>query len=191
MKIGYKISLFAIITLLVITSSLATSYSLWTVSAHQTESNQIVAGCFNISFSEESPSISLPNTYPISDEVGESRDSYKFTLENTCTVAADYKLLISDLKSNTLDTSNIRYYLTKANTIYSPDALTNLTTYSLNDDQIKNSYVLATGILNPGDKETYELRLWVKEEATGIDLMDKEFEAIVSYEAYATNPTNH
>ena len=204
MKRGYKLCLYVIITLLIITSSLATSYSLWVTTEHQTGTNVITAGCFNVTFNdlgldENGPgtSINLSNTYPIADETGMALAPYTVSIENICDIAADYKLLISDVNDNTLDTSYINYYLTKTGAIYGPLGLSSLTPYTLDSSikseietasnvTLKNSYVLATGVLNPGEDETYELRLWVRQDAE--DIMEQTFEAVVSYEAYASNP---
>ena len=202
MKIGYKICLVIIIALLIVTSTLATSYSLWTVTETQSDNNNIVAGCFELDFNDldsnnESTSINLNNTYPISNQSGLRLTPYVLQIENTCSVAASYKLVLNDLLSNTLDISNINYSLSYSGVNYGPANIGSITPYSLDEGiketieeeknvQIKNSYVLATGVLNPNEAATYELRLWVKEEAT--DVMEKEFIAIVSHEAYATNP---
>ena len=54
--------------------------------------------------------------------------------------------------------------------------------------RIKNSYVLASGILNPTETKTYELRMWVSEDSTN-EVMKKTFKSIVYMEAKATE--NH
>ena len=202
MKIKYQISLFVIITLLVVTSTLATSYSLWVVSKEQTGENVISSGCFSVSYNDldsnnTSTSINLNNTYPISDAVGIKQKPYKVTITNTCTIAAEYKLLFSDSADNTLDTKYMRYYLVKNNnTIVGPDYIDGLLPYTMEDSlksdvedrtdiDIKNSYVLASGVLNPQDTTTYEFRMWVRQDAT--DVMNKEFESVISIEAFATD----
>ena len=208
MKLRYQICLFVIISLLVINSSLATSYSLWIITRQQSGHNIVTSGCFLLSFDDldsndptKSTSINLDPTYPIPDAYGENLAPYKVTVTNTCSVAADYKLIISDFNSNTLPSENIRYYLKKNDgTTFTPDYLTTLTPYTMEastkatvetkastntfNASIKNSYILATGKLNPSDAVVYELRMWVEDTYTG---MDKEFGAVVSLESYATN----
>ena len=202
MKKGYKISLFIIIALLIMTSSLATSYSLWTYTVNQSGENVITAGCFDISFNDldsnsQSTSINLNNTYPISNEMGLRLSPYVVHIENNCSIAAGYRLLLSDLDTNTLDISNLNYSLTDDGVISEPLSFANKSTYPLDlnlkeqietekNVQINNSYSLALGVLNPNETKTYELRLWIKEEAT--DVMEKEFTAIVAYESHAANP---
>ena len=56
------------------------------------------------------------------------------------------------------------------------------------NEQIKKSYVLASGILNPTETKTYELRMWVSEDSTN-EVMKKTFKSIVYMEAKATE--NH
>lgn len=196
MKLKYQISLFVIIALLVVNSSLATSYSLWTITRNQTGQNLITSGCFEISY-DDSDSINLQNEYPRADAIGKGLRPYRVTIVNTCSIDASYKFVISDLNSNTLASDNIRYYLTKNDGgEFGPQAFNTLEPYTLDSAfktgiesekgvSIKNSYLMATGILRPNDTATYELRLWVKEDASGTEIMEKEFGAVVSFEAVA------
>ena len=204
MKLKYQVSLFIIITLLIINSSIAASYSLWIVSRHQTGSNLISAGCFHVAYNDvdsnnESTSISLQNTYPITDDNGEKLKPYTVTITNTCSIDADYKLIISELNGNTLDKNYIRYKLSNSEgTYWGPSAFENLSPYAMESSTkssieskpngaatIKNSYLLASGILKPNDTITYEFRMWVQESATNT-IQDKEFNALVSMDAWAT-----
>lgn len=197
MKLKYQISLFVIITLLIINSSLATSYSLWIITQSQTGTNLISSGCFEIDYNEVTDSISLDNTYPLTDEVGKKQSPYTVTITNTCTVAADYKFILNELNDNTLTNDKVKYYLTKDNLAeFGPDYYNTLTPYTMDEAiksgietdknvSIKNSYVLATGVLNPEASATYELRLWIPSEVSNDD-QDKTFDSIVSFEAYAT-----
>ena len=204
LKKKYKISALIILMLLVLLSSLAASYSLWVVTREQEHENLVVSGCFDIIYNDldtndESTSINLDNTYPITDERGMQLSPYKVKLKNNCSIAASYTLALSSVTTNTLDDGYINYYLTNTSAFYGPlNVATGLSPYTFNDSikhtietdrnrnvTLKNSYVLATGNLNPEDEETYELRLWVKSDAT--DVMEKEFQAIISFEAYAIN----
>lgn len=202
LKKKYKISALLIMMLLVLLSSLAASYSLWVVTREQPNENLVVSGCFSIIYNdldsnEESTSINLNNTYPISDELGMQLSPYTVKLKNNCSVAATYTLTLSSINTNTLDDGYINYYLTNTVATYGPLNVANdLTAYTFNNNikstieseknvTLKNSYILATGNLNPTDEETYELRLWVKSDAE--DVMEKEFSSVISFEAYATN----
>ena len=203
MKTKYKICLLAIVTLLIINSSLAASYSLWIISKPQTGDNLISSGCFEVAYNDkdannESTSVSLLNTYPISDDKGAAQKPYRVTLTNTCSIDADYKLIISELQDNTLDKDYVRYKLTNSDeTTWGPSAFGNLTEYTMessikndiqNDNgvQIKNSYLLATGGLKPQETITYEFRMWVQE-STANSEMNKQFDALISMDAWATN----
>ena len=203
MKTKYQISLFVIITLLIINSSLAASYSLWIVSKPQTGENLISSGCFEVAYNDkdannESTSVGLLNTYPISDEKGVVQKPYRVTLTNTCSIDADYKLVISELQGNTLDKNYVRYKLSNSEeTSWGPSAFGDLPEYVMESSTksdienesgrtIKNSYLLATGGLKPQETITYEFRMWVQE-STANSEMNKQFDALISMDAWATN----
>ena len=53
MKLGYKISLFVIGILLAISTSIGSSYALWTITESQENPNEITSGCFSLSYVDE------------------------------------------------------------------------------------------------------------------------------------------
>ena len=205
MKKGYKVCLIVIITLLVISTSLATSYSLWIVTDYQKGENLIIAGCFDMTYEDidenRAPNdnhVHLDNAFPMSDELGMIQPkSYKVTITNSCDIDANYKLVISDTAYDTLDVSNIRYYLTNsAGTNFAPAYLNALEPHTMDSAikgqvetdsgvTLKNSYILASGVLKSTENITYEFRMWVKDDATN-DTMEKIYDAVISYEAFAT-----
>ena len=79
MKMKYKVALFILGAMIFGTSCMGVSYSLWVQEFESKETNTIKTGCFTINFEELSKSISLKNTYPISDERAlESYESNKY-----------------------------------------------------------------------------------------------------------------
>ena len=204
MKLKYKVKVILLLIALAIVSVVGRSYALWVITKKQNDTNLIIAGCFEATFNDKdinnlSTNINLTNTYPISDESGIKLTPYVVTIKNTCSIAASYKLSINTLNTNTLDDGFIKLYLVNAPNNYGPMLFDSLDTYlmeaSIKDTieteknvSIKNSYVLSTGVLNPTEEETYELRMWVRDDATS-EQMSKEFKATVALEAYAT--ANH
>lgn len=212
MRLRYRIPLAIIAILIVMTLFMGSSYALWKTTDYQETVNQLAAGCFELSFQEESKSINLNNAYPMEDEKGFKTKPYTFTLTNTCTTDAEYKIFLNTLGT---DENKIADNLIKVALIEENGALNNaqkLNSILENTDlsnfayakPILNSYVLGTGKLKGkqegaeiGESVTYDLRIWIDSSATntkkdltgnvistGID--GKTFEAAVASVAYAT-----
>lgn len=204
MKLRYKISIAIIILLLVVVSSIGRSYAIWTYTKSQSSSNLVEAGCLNITYNDlkedgNTSSINLENAYPLSDDVGKQLSPYKVTITNDCTLAASYDIFLSTFSSNALAEDYLKVYFirTDDNTIWGPQLINSLSVANLNNslkntiekqinEQIKNSYVLASGVLNPSESKTYELRMWVSKTAPN-DTMNKSFKSIVYMQAIASN----
>lgn len=209
MRKGYKVAIALIIFLLVISSSLGSSYALWTKTVYQGESNQLTTGCFVLKFNdtdeeEKSTKINLNNTYPIADAKGMTQKPYKLTIKNECNTAADYNLYISTFLENSLSDEFIRIYLhedefnnvnvIKDTNSFGPQNLKELTKSEINEQtkqtveksnsQIATTYTLNTGILYPNETNEYQINLWLSENATKNE-MGKTFNAAIFMEALA------
>lgn len=206
MKLRYKICVTIILLLLVVVTSIGRSYALWLITDKQTDTNLVASGCFNITYNDlteknNASSINLKNSYPLDDEERGRLTPYKVTITNECTIAAKYNIYLSSLQSNSLDEKYIKIYLTSINdnTSWGPQLIDSMTPFVLDTAlkdfleneknlQIKNSYILASGVLNPTESKTYELKMWVSKEAPN-ETMGKSFESLVSMYASATE--NH
>ena len=101
MRLKYKI-LLAIITVGIgICLMTYQSYALW-VATYTGGENIVNVGCFEIEFTEQTSSIGLNNTYPVSDTKGLTTNPYTFTIKNTCTVGASYDVTLNTLTTNTM-----------------------------------------------------------------------------------------
>ena len=190
MRLKYKISLAIIVLLMVGCFMTYQSYALYVANLSGNDNNLNV-GCFAIEFSESSTSISLDNTYPISDTKGLTIAPYTFTITNKCTTDASYSVILSSLTTNGIDDSNIKYVIYENTKPTSGTLLTSATSYTdtsnlANVKNRKNSYQVATGGLKgateengTGGSKTYNLILWL-DEATGNDAMGKTFSASVN-----------
>ena len=170
MRLRYRIPLAIIAIMMVVTLSIGSSYALWKVTKEQDVANIITTGCFEVSFIEESNSINLTNTFPITDEKGLTTTPYVFTLKNTCTIDADYTIYL-----NTLNLTNGKTKIAD-----------NLIKYFDATSAIDTSYKLASGTLRAssskeagdGESATFSLRLWIDSSATTA-INGQAFEAAV------------
>lgn len=202
MKMGYRISLLVIGILLAISTTIGSSYALWTVTESQTTTNEITSGCFTLSYTDifdnKSTSINLTNTFPLKDDKGLNLSPYTVVLKNTCNIAAAYELTLTTDANNTLSDEylNTKLVNVTTNTSYAISVLKALKNINLDENlidtitnekaiTIKDTYLLANGVLNPDEEVKFELRLWLSSDAPNTT-MGKKFTAVVSNVAYAT-----
>ena len=138
------------------------SYALWS-NTHVQEGQGIVeSGCFSTDFSEVN-SISLSNSYPISDSKGMSATPYQFTITNTCSIDAKYEVNFEVLANSTLSSNYVKLAIDNEKDI--------LSNYESKTSTIKgalSSNNIASGWLKADESITYDLRLWM-DEATTLD----------------------
>ncbi len=197
MRSGYKVTLGILTIMILVTITIGTSYSYYSIASEQTDPNELATTCFDISYSEGSNgSINLATTYPMNETNALSRlTPYEFTITNTCSTGADinYAVTLNTLTNpaSTLPLSTLRYKLNQT----SPTSITgtsgllgSASVYDLNasiksDEGIDTSYSLATGSLAPGSSVTYNLYLWIDENATN-DVMNDTFTGRVLVYSY-------
>lgn len=200
MRNGYRVTLSILTIMILITLTIGTSYSYYSVASEQTNPNELTTTCFDVSFTDADV-INLNATgnymYPMNEATALSKlTPYKFTITNNCTSAnassgINYVVTLNTL---TAQTSNLTNYLNYKLNVASPTTETGTTAalitnpYDLNpniktDQGIDTSYSLATGILAPGESKTYQLYLWIDESA-GNEVMGYNFTGKVLIYSY-------
>lgn len=215
MRLRYRIPLAIIAFLFVMTMFLGSSYAYWQTTATQTNPNVIHTGCFEITFEEKSSNINLTNAYPIPDEKGLRTVPYEFTVTNNCDIDATYDIYLNTLKVTGTDDNKIMpdeyimYSIGKTNGSLevaqqlsakglkdaSTQGIVNNETSSFDYDnaEINKSYKIISGESLEGKKgdtvqsKTYDLRLWIKADATKEQVAGKKFNAAISTIATATD----
>ena len=191
MRLKYKI-LLAIITVGIgICLMTYQSYALW-VATYTGGENIVNVGCFEIEFTEQTSSIGLNNTYPVSDTKGLTTEPYTFTIKNTCTIDAAYDVTLNTLTTNTMQKNWIKYAIQKSDEA-KPTTGINLGTNNnyntaIEELQIANldeSIIIASGELKQEESVTYNLYLWM-DETTGNEAMNTRFEGSVNIITSAT-----
>jgi len=191
MRLKYKLGLGIVVVALVVCFMTYQSYALWIVN-HEGEQNVVEVGCFTVSYEEISESISLKNTYPISDAKGLSTEAYSFKVKNTCSVDSKYVVTLNTLTTNTLGKENIKFAIYKEGE-EKPTTGQNLGAYGnintdikeLNVENLAESIILKEGNLKQEEEATYHLYLWM-DEATGNEGMNKSFVSSVNVISRAT-----
>lgn len=174
-KLGFVVLIASVLIL-----ALAVSYAIWAQTYHGKKENKMNTATLILTLDESaSKGISLLNTVPVTDEKGVTFDPYTFTVQNSGTTEAKYRILLvndeneyqkhgcSDLK---LDWSNIRYSFAKDKEAATVGNLG------------ETGGVLNEGILKVDAKSSYSLKLWIKAEATN-EIMNRHFHGIIKVEA--------
>ena len=179
MKKQYKyISVLSIITLLIIATT--SSYALWIKTEEQTSTNLLESDCINIDLTDEG-AITLNESSPVPDEVGQESTPYVFTITNTCNTLTKAKIKIKvDTANSTMSIDAISTSINKS----TPKALSSIT----NED---NTYHIFTTSLKKDESKTFEYRMWINETATSTNSMNKTFKSniLVEYEALIEEPS--
>ena len=137
------------------------SYALF-LSIDNRDEDIVTTECFKLSF-EDSNDINLDKAYPMSDSEGNQLTPCTFTIKNVCNRAGDYQVNIETKEESSLSTAYLRYKLDN-NT---PDILGNqLEVQEYINDNISESRNIAVGVILPNEEITYNLRLWLDENAT-------------------------
>ena len=191
MKLKYKILMAIIAVSIGLCLMIYQSYALWVVTLSGQE-NIVEVGCFNIEFIENTSSIALSNSYPVSDEKGMSGEAYSFTITNKCTVDSAYQVTLNTLNANTMGDDKVKYVIYKDGES-KPSTGSLVNSAPINADKanitvtdLKESYIIASGELKgaeeengTGESHTYNVYLWIDESA-GNEVENTRFEASIN-----------
>jgi len=121
--------------------------------------------------------ISMDSVVPVADEEGKSQDGYTFTLENNGSIASQYTIYLDDLAldegQTKMDDAFIKMSLTKEN---QEEVLL------LSQTIVDGKKVLDLGNIDAGSKYTYNLKMWIDENATK-EIMGTVFKGQLRIEA--------
>ena len=162
-----KIVLVTILILISLIALVGSSYALLTKS-FKSKKLSMEVGTLKIDFAEGN-AINMANAAPMTDNDGLKSTPYTFTITNGGDINAYYTVSNEEELANTLDTSYLRMKLTGSDG-YDSGIKTvkelGTETYKLVDETL-----LATG-----KSVTYELRMWISQDA-GNDIQDKVYKS--------------
>ncbi len=152
------------------------SYALYALTLRGEKEASITAGTLAIEF-KDGNTISFENAYPMSDSKGMNTTPYEFSIENKGSIKAVYDVSLETDSNNTLNSETLKYVVKKGEGEWSTP-------------RILNSLSLEKDItIEPGVKETYQLKLWMNENV-GNEAQGKVFKAriVVSSTQESTRP---
>lgn len=147
------------------------SYAWLTITLTGEKSNNVTVGTLSLKLDEEaSDGIEIKNAVPKSDFAGLGTNGYKFELINNGNIPSEFIIYLNNQElsgdKKRLADDSIKYVLIK-NKVESEPSL--LSTININQNRI-----LDKGRLDVGEKNTYELKLWLDSNTTE-DVMGKVF----------------
>ena len=198
-----------ILTVIALLIVIGVAFAWLTQTVTSTSTNVVVSGKLRLTILNEDPIVKAGGedgyAIPMDDEHGLATTPYTFTVQNTGDVAANYEITLINsssynervtvtdeygnpvtdyygypsyqnverqvyYESQRIEDSKIKYNIREGSN-------TNTTTSYLNSSFGR---VLISGTLSPGATKTYELRLWVAQEAVNADIVGKVFAANLS-----------
>lgn len=169
---GFK--LFMIVTLTIITSG-ALTYGYLNAERRQGGESSIVAGCFDVSFTE-GKSISLENARSMSDASGQRTEPYTFSVTNNCEIETSYTVILS-VKNGSIPSKFMSTSINGEQANVLADTLENRH-YEV-DDSYSESYILASGSIKKDETAKFDLRIWINAIATYEDVKGYNWEGEV------------
>ena len=166
------ISILSIVLILGIVMGYSFSYF---ISTESTNNNVVKSDCFKISF-EDSNDINIDKAYPISESEASSLTPYTFTIKNICANQMNYVVNMEVLTGTSLSTDYIRYKLNSDNSVILGQR-SDVTDYF--NTSVIESRTLENGILVSNQEKTFNLRMWIDENAQAEQTENKIFKGKV------------
>ena len=177
-----KITLLVAGALVILVGIIGITYAFFSIGGSQEQANTFTSGCLNISLTDASSSISLPNIYPVTDIEGLEGTSYDFTITNTCDTSANYSINLESLNqvSNSLSADYIKVALSSDTVGNVISILSDNTNVTPEIDGAYESYNLYTGVLGASETKTYHLKLWLDYDATVEEAANKVYSSKIN-----------
>ena len=180
MRKSRKILVFFALLGLIITLA-GMSYAYLRIRKNQEGSNDLsTLRCLGVTYEDQTSDISIKNAYAISDEEGLKTNSYKFKITNSCNDLIYAKVNLESLSVNEpLGSNHIKVWFNYMN-LDNPKLalLSDETTYvrenvTLSDASYSNN-LIEVG-LDAYESTEFELRLWIDEDTTADEGMNKNY----------------
>ena len=161
-------TLFMVVSVFVVFAiMLGTTYAVFSSVKTSQDFNGLDVGDLHINYSDDSGSVSLANSYPMSDADGNNSTPYTFSIQNTGSLATTYSIkLLDDVAlidgEEKTDEEMVNKLLSKSDLKVS----VNGGTPTLLENLSVSNYEIANGSLQPGETKKFSVRLWIKSDAS-------------------------
>ena len=157
-----KYTVLALSILGVLLVLIGTSFAAFSVNLSGKKNQAINTGCLKVEMTDNG-SLSLSDSYPLSDEEGMQIDPYTFTIENVCSIDAYYETTINVMNGSNLDNISKIKLSMDGDTNVEPIKESNLpqTTLVESVTGVERTYKIDEGFLKVGEEKTFNLREWI------------------------------
>ncbi len=124
-----------------------------------------------ITYTENKSGITLSKTYPMPDDIGLNTEPYIYTIRNDEDSPIKVKVLFEIMGSSTLENSLVKYSVDNAVSSFGENTERENPIRS----EFKDAYVVESFTLEAGESKSSSFRLWVHEDATVENALEKVF----------------
>ena len=175
-KTKKKYIVLVIVTIVIsVIALLGASYALLTMTIQGDKKITLTAGILKVDF-EDGNYINLENAAPMTDAQGQKLTPYTFTITNTGNINAYYHVSLEEDVNNTLSNSYLKMRLTSDNGYDS--GVVKVSGYGTGNFEIKGEETL-----EPSDKVTYTLWMWLDNDADN-SAQGKEYKSKIVVTSY-------
>lgn len=173
-----KFQKMTILLLVALVLCLGGTYAWLALSLQGEKTSDVVVGNLSLKLDDNSEGIYLDNAYPVTDSVGFSYNPYSFSLTNDGNIPSNYIIYLDDEELENgvtrMNEEYVKYSLVRNGVRSSAKFLTTTKT--------ETGRVLDSGILDVGQTNEYDLRLWIAD-TTENDVMTTTFSGRIRIEA--------
>lgn len=156
---------------------IGTTYAIYVVNLQGKEKNEVSTGTLSVDFKGKNNAISLTNTYPMSDEEGLRQEGFQFSIVNSGTLDANYRITLQEATTSTFPKEYLKYVFYEEGTTPSTPALLS---------SLPSGLVLKeNSTIQAGEEQSFVLKLWIAESA-GNDVQGKTFQGKIVVESVQT-----
>ena len=175
-KTRKKYVILVIVTIVIsVIALIGASYALLTMTLEGDKKITLTAGILKVDFTDGNY-INLDNVAPMTDAQGQKTTPYTFTITNTGNINAYYHVSLEEDVNNTLNNSYLKMRLTSDNGYDS--GVVKVSSYGTGNFEIKGEETL-----EPSDKVTYTLWMWLDETADN-SAQGKEYKSKIVVTSY-------
>lgn len=169
------------------------TYALFTIFLKQTENNSLATRtCFSTSLTEESSKITLEKAYPLTDEKGLETTPFTFKLTNNCANYVKAYITIDSTYRTSTSTSYLADNYIKANVSLKGGSIKKSVIIGkqklMDIDNNKKGYIIDEILLKPNEEREYDLRLWIEQNVTVDQGLNKSWKGSLVVAAVAETP---
>lgn len=165
---------------LMLVTIIGTTYAVFVVNLKGNEKNQVSTGTLSVDFQGKNNAIALTNAYPMDDTKGLQLEGFQFSIENTGTLPANYRIKLEEGENSNFPREYLKF-------VFYQEGEENITPALLST--LPSGLVLREGSnLAPSAKLDFVLKLWIDESA-GNDVQGKTFQGKIVVESVQTSET--